>query len=179
MTKRVRINDYDVGYKRPPVANQFQPGKSGNSKGRPKGARNFSTELDIALNERVTVTANGKTMSVRKKAVIAKQLVNKAASGDLKAASLLMAEGRSNDPLPMADPTTLPPSQNEAELMAGILKRFKAYHAAAVTTDAAPAVPQVTKADEAPSDAPSSSDATSADETTTATQPRSRHVINP
>jgi hypothetical protein len=29
-------HDYDVGYRRPPVAARFQPGRTGNPKGRPK-----------------------------------------------------------------------------------------------------------------------------------------------
>jgi hypothetical protein len=32
--------DYEVGYGKPPVATRFEPGRSGNPKGRPKGARN-------------------------------------------------------------------------------------------------------------------------------------------
>ena len=32
--------NYEVGYRRPPKASQFTPGRSGNPKGRPKGARN-------------------------------------------------------------------------------------------------------------------------------------------
>jgi Family of unknown function (DUF5681) len=31
---------YEVGYRRPPKASQFTPGRSGNPKGRPRGARN-------------------------------------------------------------------------------------------------------------------------------------------
>jgi Family of unknown function (DUF5681) len=31
---------YEVGYRKPPAASQFKPGRSGNPKGRPKGARN-------------------------------------------------------------------------------------------------------------------------------------------
>ena len=32
--------NYEVGYRRPPKASQFTPGRSGNPNGRPKGARN-------------------------------------------------------------------------------------------------------------------------------------------
>jgi hypothetical protein len=32
--------NYEVGYGRPPKGSQFTPGRSGNPKGRPKGARN-------------------------------------------------------------------------------------------------------------------------------------------
>jgi Family of unknown function (DUF5681) len=31
---------YEVGYRKPPAASQFKPGRSGNPKGRPRGARN-------------------------------------------------------------------------------------------------------------------------------------------
>ena len=34
---------YEVGYGRPPSATRFQPGQSGNPKGRPKGTRNASS----------------------------------------------------------------------------------------------------------------------------------------
>jgi hypothetical protein len=33
------MDDEKVGYKRPPKATQFKPGKTGNARGRPKGSR--------------------------------------------------------------------------------------------------------------------------------------------
>lgn len=88
---------YEIGYGRPPKATQFKPGQSGNRKGRPKGAQNFSKVLDKELNSLVPVTENGRRKNVRKKEVIAKQLVNKAAQGDLKATSILLSEARASE----------------------------------------------------------------------------------
>ncbi len=36
----IRPRDYDVGYGKPPAAGRFQPGTSGNPKGRPRGSKN-------------------------------------------------------------------------------------------------------------------------------------------
>jgi hypothetical protein len=45
-----RERDYPIGRGRPPVHTQWQPGQSGNPKGRRKGRRNVKTELrEIAL----------------------------------------------------------------------------------------------------------------------------------
>jgi len=83
-----------VGYGKPPKSTQFKAGQSGNRKGRPKGSQNFATVLDKELNSTVTVTEGGRRKQIRKRDVIAKQVVNKAAAGDLKATSILMAEAR-------------------------------------------------------------------------------------
>ena len=37
--------DYAVGYGRPPKATQFKPGRSGNPRGRPKGAKSEDTMI--------------------------------------------------------------------------------------------------------------------------------------
>ena len=44
-------SDHDGGYGKPPRHSQFKKGQSGNSKGRPKGSRNFSTDLKETLEK--------------------------------------------------------------------------------------------------------------------------------
>ena len=65
-------SDYAVGYGKPPVATRFQPGQSGNPRGRPRGARSkaaFGTRRadDIVraeLYRLVTIRENGKTIKL-------------------------------------------------------------------------------------------------------------------
>lgn len=83
--------DYEVGYGKPPRKNQFQPGRSGNPKGRPKGAKGLKAELREELNEWVTVTADGTSKRIRKRRLILKALAAKAAKGNVAAADRIIA----------------------------------------------------------------------------------------
>ena len=87
---------YEVGFGKPPRSTQFKPGRSGNPTGRPRGAKNFAVAIEQELITRVTVTENGRRRRISKREVIAKHLVNKAASGDLKAIPLLLNEARAH-----------------------------------------------------------------------------------
>lgn len=57
LPSRAGAPDYDVGYGKPPKDTRFKPGKSGNPRGRPKGAKNKRPALheerlkDIILDE--------------------------------------------------------------------------------------------------------------------------------
>jgi len=89
--------DYSVGYGKPPKSTQFKKGQSGNPTGRPKGSWGLVTEIKKELNRKVTVTEQGQQKRVPKKEVVAKQLVNKAASGDLKATNLVLSHSISGE----------------------------------------------------------------------------------
>lgn len=76
----------------------FPKGASGNKSGRPPGAKGLRSVLKAELDEFVSITADGKTRRVRKRAVIIKALVAKAAKGDVRAADkiislMIQAEG--------------------------------------------------------------------------------------
>jgi hypothetical protein len=102
--------DYEVGHGKPPIHTRFAKGRSGNPKGRPKGAKNVSTIVSRALNERVTVKENGRQKKITKCEAMFTQLVNKAASGDHRSIQLLLnylqqeqtrSAGSNTEPTPM------------------------------------------------------------------------------
>lgn len=85
-------DDYEVGYGKPPKRTQFQPGQSGNKKGRPReSAKKTSSVLKEILNEKITVTEGGKKRRVTKIEAFLKKLLNDALSGDKTAQRLFVS----------------------------------------------------------------------------------------
>ena len=82
--------DYEVGYGKPPEHTRFMKGHSGNARGRPRGAKNLATLLGEALDEKVTVTENGRRRKITKREAIVTVLVNRSAQADLKATQILL-----------------------------------------------------------------------------------------
>jgi len=87
---RDKEGDYEVGYGRPPRHTRFVKGRSGNPRGRPPGAKNFTTLLNEALNEGVLVTENGEHRKISKREAIVTQLANRAAAADFRAIKILL-----------------------------------------------------------------------------------------
>jgi hypothetical protein len=84
-------DDHEVGYGKPPENGRFKKGQSGNPKGRPKGVRNFQTEVEDILRSKVTVTVAGKPKSVGTVTAAFMRLKEKALKGDLRALESLLA----------------------------------------------------------------------------------------
>jgi uncharacterized protein DUF5681 len=119
-----------VGFGKPPKATQFKKGQSGNPRGRPKGRRNLATVLEKALREQVVINENGRRKTISKFEAAFKQLVNKAASGDLRAlhqlaALVRSAEERSGE---TTAPTAAAPAmaREDQKVLENVLKRYGA-----------------------------------------------------
>ncbi|MBS0232297.1 MAG: hypothetical protein JSR99_02290 [Proteobacteria bacterium] len=100
--------NYTVGYGKPPKNSRFKPGQSGNPKGRPKGAREFSVELAEELKQTISVIEGGRTRKVTKQRAMIKALFSRALKGDSKAVQLIIGQSKL-----LNNGTGLPPAELE------------------------------------------------------------------
>ena len=91
---------YRVGYKRPPQHTQFKKGQSGNSNGRPKETKNWSTVFAEELDRRITVTVDGQKTEVTVLEALIRQAVERAAAGSLPHLHLLLGHEYREPPEP-------------------------------------------------------------------------------
>jgi hypothetical protein len=78
MGRTTMTDDYEVGYRKPPKEHRFQPGTSGNQRGRPP--RKKAAPLDVAavLDPDVTVKVKDKPKKMSAFEVTTRQLAKKA-----------------------------------------------------------------------------------------------------
>jgi Family of unknown function (DUF5681) len=122
---KIETSASPIGYGHPPKHSQFAKGQSGNPNGRPKGSKNFGLVIEAELNTKIPITENGKRRSISKREAVAKQLVNKAASGDPKAIPILLNEARAREKAGIgleADPNQ---RVEDRQVMSGILERIR------------------------------------------------------
>jgi hypothetical protein len=80
----------DVGYGRPPRANQFKPGESGNPKGRPKGAKSAETILGELLQQKISLNERGRTRRITVLEGILRRIAEDCLKGNTKSAAFLL-----------------------------------------------------------------------------------------
>lgn len=113
-------------HKRPPRKGQFQPGQSGNPRGRPKGSRNIRTHVIELLGAKISVIEGGRSKNIPRAKAIAIQLVNLAAKGDPKGlAAILTLTRESDEAIGQARPSPLMQIEDE-EVMKDIIERIRA-----------------------------------------------------
>ena len=101
--------DDAVGYGRPPKATQFKKGQSGNPKGRPRrtAAAVSGKVADILrafIDRRVSVREGDKVIEITLLQAVIRAFVAKAARGEPRAVSMLLAELAPLDPPPQDQP---------------------------------------------------------------------------
>lgn len=118
---------YEVGYGRPPRHSRWRKGQSGNPRGRPK-RKTLAQAVSAALYEKVTVTENGRRRSISKLEALSKQLVNKSASGDMRATKLLTDFVMALELNARSEGETTPAMTHEdREVLDGVMRRIKSY----------------------------------------------------
>jgi hypothetical protein len=110
-----------VGYGRPPRHTRFQPGQSGNPRGRPRKSRNINDLITKELDTCVTITEDGKTKRITKREAIPKRLVNLAVSGDQKAIDFLIKHEKAH-----GRPAPFDPTENDQANLQKVLQELAA-----------------------------------------------------
>jgi len=82
--------EYEVGFQKPPKHTQWKPGQSGNPNGRPKKIKDFDKLIDIELSKELRITEGGHQVTLTKREVIIKTLINDALKGDLRAMKMVL-----------------------------------------------------------------------------------------
>lgn len=81
---------YSVGYGKPPKQHLFQPGQSGNRKGRPRGVKNTSTLLREILDRKVEIRSAGVRRRISVREAMLTRFAESALKGDIKSAAFLL-----------------------------------------------------------------------------------------
>lgn len=111
--------NYEIGYRKPPVANQFKKGNRANPRGRPRGSESLAKLLQRALDAPAG-DSDGKHRRLTKRELMIRGLVERSAGSDLAATKLLF------ELLRKADPSAVAPDPEEAApLGADALTRLK------------------------------------------------------
>ncbi|MEY9594032.1 hypothetical protein ABIA06_006323 [Bradyrhizobium yuanmingense] len=80
-----------VGYGNPPLHSRFKAGQSGNPRGRPRGALNFTTDLKKILLAPVALNEAGRSRRVTTQEAALLRLREKALKGDVRALDKLLS----------------------------------------------------------------------------------------
>jgi hypothetical protein len=84
MTNETSDDGFAVGYKKPPQHSRFQPGRSGNPRGKQKGVRNFGSDVKRTLEVPVRLNDQGRARRVSTQEAALLRLREKALNGDAR-----------------------------------------------------------------------------------------------
>jgi hypothetical protein len=84
MTDETSDDGFAVGYKKPPQHSRFQPGRSGNPRGRQKGVRNLGSDVKRTLEVPVRLNDQGRARRVSTQEAALLRLREMALMGDAR-----------------------------------------------------------------------------------------------
>lgn len=96
-------DSYEVGYKKPPRNTRFQKGRSGNPKGRPKGARGVDAVLKEIMNEKIAVKTAGGRQTMRRKVAMLHRAIDLALAGNTRMMEMILRRLDSAETRELAD----------------------------------------------------------------------------
>jgi hypothetical protein len=116
--------DYEIGYGKPPRANQFPKGVSGNRSGRPKGARSLNTIVLKESRQQIRVNGPRGVRSITKLEAAVMQLANKSAQGDLRATRELIPLIARSEDIAATGEVSLPTNEQDQKRLANLRRRL-------------------------------------------------------
>jgi hypothetical protein len=122
MTERKRER---VGYAEPPKSGQFKKGQSGNSSGRPKGAKNLRTVIKEAASKKLSVVEDGKRKKKTKMDLMVTQMFNRAAQGEARFTQMALDQFRNIENRPGTDPNNNVFEEADQPVIAQIIARIR------------------------------------------------------
>lgn len=115
---------YETGYGKPPRANQFPKGVSGNPRGRPKGARSLNTIVLKESRQQIRVNGPRGVRSITKLEAAVMQLANKSAQGDLRATRELIALIARSEEIAATGEVSLPTNEQDQKRLANLRRKL-------------------------------------------------------
>ncbi len=117
--------DYKVGYGKPPKKGQFEKGKSGNPKGRPKESRNLKTDLIEVLHGKVMVKEGGKELKLTKQQALLRRMMADALQGNHRAQTLLLNVALRYEAAGDLVPAETPLSEDDKKIIDRYVRRLR------------------------------------------------------
>jgi hypothetical protein len=114
---------------------RFRPGHTGNAKGRPRKHHSVDAAVTRALQEKITVTEQGRRRRKSKLEVTAAQIANKGAGGDLRAAKMALDLASKAEGNQQGAPVPLPLTANDRAIAERFIARLNLTRFAEKTDD--------------------------------------------
>ena len=121
---RKPTGDYEVGYGKPPKAGQFQKGRSGNPRGRPKKELDIKAILAGLTEQKVSVILNGRKVQISSLQAMLHKNYSKALQGDPRAFErFLKLLEQFGIAMPKEDVEVAPLDENEDAIIEAFLRK--------------------------------------------------------